>query len=52
MSESYIPSLQNLTKEGKVYKALAASPFYASGYDNRVCVICHDVEDNENIYWS
>ena len=52
MSESYIPSLQNLTKEGKVYKALAASPFYASGYDNRVCVICYDIEDKEKIYWS
>lgn len=52
MSASYLPSLQKLTKEGKVYKALAASPFYASGYNNRVCVVCNDIENNNLVFWS
>ena len=52
MTESYMPTLSKITKEGKIYKALCASPFYASGYNNNICITCSNPEDSNDIYWS
>lgn len=43
LTEGYIPKLINLqSKQG--YKGLSASPFYASGYNDKVCVYCYNSE--------
>lgn len=61
MTEGYIPKLKTFVKENTIYKALSASPFYASGYSDKVCVCCGNPELSERgsftgnfqeVYWS
>lgn len=61
MTESYIPKLRTFVKENIVYKALSASPFYASGYSDKICVCCGQpklteggsfIGEFKEIYWS
>lgn len=41
LTTSYIPILKQMTVRSG-YKALSASPFYASGYNDEICVSCSD----------
>lgn len=43
LTEGYIPKLINLQSKPN-YKGLSASPFYASGYNDKVCVHCYNSE--------
>lgn len=45
LTQGYIPKLINLQSQPK-YKALSASPFYASGYNDKVCVYYYNPETN------
>lgn len=40
MTEGYLPKLKSFSKNGQNYVALSASPFYAKGYNDKICVTC------------
>lgn len=53
--ESYGPALQDLIKNGIVYKALKPSPLFVQGYNDRACVYAYKQESEngpKTILWS
>lgn len=53
--DSYGPSLKDLAKNGRSYKALKPSPLYVSGYNDRACVYAYTQEEGSSqkkILWS
>jgi hypothetical protein len=44
LNESYIPKLRLLTSRGDGYKGLSASPMYASGFNDKVCVYTNNTD--------
>ena len=48
LSAGYIPQLKDSASRAG-YKALSASQFYASGYNDKICVYCYQ---DDTIYWA